>query len=191
MAEQMRYRASCEYTLDRVSDVFDGHVYRDLCRTEIEVDGQKLPCNYFSDPRDIALGLSTDGFAPFRRRKTTTWPIIVYNYNLPPDIRFHRQYILCLGVVPGPKKPKDFDSFLWPAVEEFLALVLGTRAYDALQHELFLLRAHLIVIGGDIPAISMLMRMKGHNGLSPCRMCKIKGLRIPNSRATTHYVPLD
>ena len=84
-----------------------------------------------------------------------------------------------------------FDSFLWPAVEEFLTLVLGTRAYDALLHELFLLRAHLILIGGDIPAISMVMRMKGHNGLSPCRMCKIKGLRIPNSRTTTHYVPLD
>ena len=70
-------------------------------------------------------------------------------------------------------------------------LVLGTRAYDALLHELFLLWAHLILIGGDIPAISMVMRMKGHNGLSPCWMCKIKGLCIPNSHATTHYVPLD
>ena len=69
----------------------------------------------------------------------TAWPIIVYNFNLPPDIRFHREYILCLGVVPGPKKPKDFDSFLWPAVEEFLRLILGTHTYDALQRELFLL----------------------------------------------------
>jgi len=191
MAEQMRYRASCEYEPDWVNDIFDGHIYCNLCHTKIEVDGQQLPSNYFSDPHDIALGLSTDGFAPFQRQKTTAWPIIIYNFNLPPDIRFHHQYILCLGVVPGPKKPKDFDSFLWPAVEEFLTLVLGTRAYDALVHKLFLLCAHLILIGGDIPAISMVMRMKGHNGLSPCRMCKIKGLRIPNSRATTHYVPLD
>ncbi|KAJ7468888.1 hypothetical protein B0H11DRAFT_1402930 [Mycena galericulata] len=37
----------------------------------------------------------------------------------------------------------------------------------------------------------MFMRMKGHNGISPCRMCKILGLRIPGSKATTHYVPLD
>lgn len=37
----------------------------------------------------------------------------------------------------------------------------------------------------------MFMRMKGHNGVSPCRMCKIVGLRVPGSRATTHYVPLD
>ncbi|KAF7349597.1 hypothetical protein MSAN_01685200 [Mycena sanguinolenta] len=33
--------------------------------------------------------------------------------------------------------------------------------------------------------------MKGHNGVSPCRMCKIIGLRVPDARATTHYVPLD
>ncbi|KAG6847183.1 hypothetical protein H0H93_009630 [Arthromyces matolae] len=37
----------------------------------------------------------------------------------------------------------------------------------------------------------MLMRMKGHNGKSPCRMCEIKAVRVPESRATTHYVPLD
>ena len=146
----MRYRASCEYEPDWVSDIFNGHIYHDLCHTKIEVDGQRLPCNYFSDPHDIALGLSTDGFAPFQCRKTTTWPIIVYNFNLPPDIHFHCQYILCLGVVPGPKKPKDFDSSLWPAVEEFLRLALGTRAYDALECKLFLLQAHLILIGGDI-----------------------------------------
>ena len=191
MADKMQYRASYDHQQDQVGDIFDGHIYQDLWKKEIEVDGQQLHCCYFSDPCDIALGLSTDGFAPFRRQKMTAWLIIVYNFNLPPDICFHREYILCLGMVPGPKKPKDFDSFLWPAVEEFLRLILGTCTYDALQHELFLLRAHLIVISGDIPALSMLMCMKGHNGLSPCRMCKIKGLHVPDSHATTHYVPLD
>ena len=35
------------------------------------------------------------------------------------------------------------------------------------------------------------MRMKGHNAISPCRMCNIQGVRIPSSRITTHYVPLN
>lgn len=42
-----------------------------------------------------------------------------------------------------------------------------------------------------MPAIAKLMRMKGHNGLLPCRFCKIRGIRIPNSRSPAHYVPLD
>jgi hypothetical protein len=54
----------------------------------------------------------------------------------------------------------------------------------------FLLRAYLIVVFGDIPTISMIMRMKGHNGCSPCHMCEIQGIRIPSSQVTTHYVLL-
>ncbi|KAJ8089147.1 hypothetical protein PM082_014395 [Marasmius tenuissimus] len=37
----------------------------------------------------------------------------------------------------------------------------------------------------------MIMRMKGHNGFSPCPLCNITGLRVPDSSAITHYVPLD
>ncbi|KIY60656.1 hypothetical protein CYLTODRAFT_363809, partial [Cylindrobasidium torrendii FP15055 ss-10] len=57
---------------------------------------------------------------------------------------------------------------------------------------IFALRAFLIVAFGDIPAVSALMGMKGHNARSPCRMCEITGVRIPSKpRVTTHYVPLD
>ena len=37
----------------------------------------------------------------------------------------------------------------------------------------------------------MIMRMKGHNAISPCRLCNIQGVRIPSSRITTHYTPLN
>ncbi|KIJ63923.1 hypothetical protein HYDPIDRAFT_91839 [Hydnomerulius pinastri MD-312] len=56
---------------------------------------------------------------------------------------------------------------------------------------MFLLCAFLIIVAGDIPAISMVMRIKGHNGYSPCRMCKILGIQVPGSRNTTNYIPLD
>jgi hypothetical protein len=37
------------------------------------------------------------------------------------------------------KKPKDFDSFLWPLVEELLQLELGVQAHDMAQSEIFAL----------------------------------------------------
>ncbi|KAI0822204.1 hypothetical protein BC628DRAFT_706526 [Trametes gibbosa] len=37
----------------------------------------------------------------------------------------------------------------------------------------------------------MVMRMKGHNGSCPCRMCTIRAIQIPDSRNPIHYVPLD
>jgi hypothetical protein len=192
MAKDMGYRANVHaHTPGVTTDVFDGANYRHLRTQRVKLDGKVYDHKYFADNRDIALGLSTDGFAPFKRRKNTAWPLVIFNYNLPPEIRFHINNILALGVIPGPKKPVDLDSFLWPLLRELLRLATGVRAFDSLTSKLFSLRAYLILVFGDIPAMSMIMRMKGHNGLSPCRMCEITGLRVPGTSATTHYVPLD
>ena len=80
------------------------------------------------------------------------------------------------------------DSFLYPLVQELLKLSIGVRAYDVVEKEIFTLCAYLITTFSDIPAVSMLLCMKGHNACSPCHLCTIQGIRIPNSRITTHYV---
>ena len=54
----------------------------------------------------------------------------------------------------------------------------------------FLLHPYLIVVFGNIPAVSMIMCMKGHNGHSPCCMCEIQGICIPSSPMTMYYAPL-
>ncbi|THU79781.1 hypothetical protein K435DRAFT_568293, partial [Dendrothele bispora CBS 962.96] len=54
-----------------VKDVFDGKLYRELCHENVVVGDETLPHRYFDDRRDVALGLSTDGFSPFKRRKHT------------------------------------------------------------------------------------------------------------------------
>ena len=190
-AEQMRYRANAHiHTPGKINDVFDGSHYRSLLGQQVHLNGKNLSHKFFEDHRDIALGLSADGFTPFRKRKSSTWAFILFNYNLPPDIRFHVENIMTLGVV-GPRKPVDPDSFLWPAIQELLRLLVGVRAFDAVTSSIFCLRAFLILVFGDIPAVALLMRMKGHNSIFPCRMCNISGIRIPGSRSTTHYVPLD
>ena len=40
--------------------------------------------------------------------------------------------------------------------------------FDVISQSLFLLHAYLILAFGDIPAITLIMRMKGQNGISPC-----------------------
>jgi len=162
-------------------DIFDGLHYCLLLGEHVVAGDQRLAHHYFSDHRDIALGFATDGFAPFKKWKQTMWILLIFNYNLPPDQHFQQDNILCVGIIPGPKNPWDTDSFIYPLVQELLKLAVGVSAYDALSHSVFTLHAYLITAFGDIPAISMLMNMKGHNGVSPCRMCEIKGIGIPDS----------
>jgi hypothetical protein len=202
LAEKMRNRAQRDTVIaeevaagaarSKVRDIFDSTNYEDLKKRKIKIHDQTLPRKYFADPRDVALGLCTDGVGPFKTRKVTCWPLIVFNYNLPTDLMFLLEYIMSLGVIPGPNKPKDVDSFLWAFGEEMLQLANGVRTFDIIESEFFMLRAFLILAFGDIPAISMLMRMKGHNGICPCRMCTITGLRVPgDTNNMAHYVPLD
>ena len=188
-AQKLRYRFNHQHDPKKMTDVFDGIHYRTLQKSFVNIAGEQLPSFFFSDPRDIALGLSTDGFGLFKRRNKSAWPLVIFNYNLPPEERFQKKYVISLGVIP--KKPWDMDSFLWPAVQEFLQLKIGVSAFDAISKTRFVLRAFLILAFGDIPAISMVMRMKGHNAYLPCRMCEIHGVRIPSSRTTTYYVPLS
>ncbi|EJD42287.1 hypothetical protein AURDEDRAFT_38959, partial [Auricularia subglabra TFB-10046 SS5] len=76
-AEQMAYRhkATQEHEPGKLRDYVDGAHYRWLLGkcVQVDVDGKPVRARYkyFSDWHDIALGLSTDGFAPFKRRKQT------------------------------------------------------------------------------------------------------------------------
>ena len=92
----------------------------------------------FSDPRDVALGFSTDGFGPFKQRNKTAWPLIIFNYNIPSKERFQKKHIIFLGTIPGPKKPANMDFFLWPMVQELLQLAIGVSAFDAIAQVSFL-----------------------------------------------------
>jgi hypothetical protein len=188
LASVMRYQAKHQLNTKKISDIFDGRLYKELLTTCVTVGGEEMPFNHFSDPQDIALGVSTDGFAPHKHCTKTCWPVVGFDYNLPPNVRFHQENIIPLGTIPGPKKPQDFGSFIWPLMEELLQLELGVKAYDALSETLFILHAYLIVVFGDIPAMSLLMRMKGHNARLPCRMCKIVGVCGPFKN---YYVPLN
>jgi len=150
------------------TDIFDGLHYCALLGERVVVGDQRLAHHCFLDDRDIILGFATDSFAPFKKRKHTVWILLVFNYNLPPDECFQKDNILCVGIIPGPKKPHDADLFIYPLMQELLELSTGVSAYDALSCSIFALCAYLITAFGDIPAISMLMHMKGHNALCPC-----------------------
>ena len=54
--------------------------------------------------------------------------------------------------------------------------------------EFFVLWAYLILLFGDMPAISKLLMMKGHNSHCPCRYCEIRGVQIPGEKV--NYFPL-
>ncbi|QRV91965.1 Transposase family Tnp2 protein [Ceratobasidium sp. AG-Ba] len=188
MADEMGYRARYKPEPGVIRDIFDGAQYQRLCDKRVWTTRESFDYKYFSMPTDIAMGLSTDGFGPFKQRKTSCWPLLLFNYNLPPTIRFHLEHILCLGVIPGPKEPKDPGSFLQPLIDKLEELAAGVPAWDSINKRPFCLRAYLIACFGDMPAVAKLMCMKGPGGKQPCRACNILGTQHPNGK---YYAALN
>ncbi|KAF8139630.1 hypothetical protein EV363DRAFT_1146843, partial [Boletus edulis] len=62
MAARMSYRRDFQPHESKIRDVFDSAHYQHLLRHRVILDGEKLSHRYFSDPRDIALSLSTDSY---------------------------------------------------------------------------------------------------------------------------------
>jgi hypothetical protein len=115
-AKQLRYRseyiAKEEYNINNtIGDVFDSAQYKYL--------SQK---GYFQDDRDIALLGSIDGYQLFRQKCDDCWIVLFINANLPPEQRVKKENLLITSIIPGPKAPKDFNSFMKPIVEELCLL---------------------------------------------------------------------
>lgn len=115
-SETLRYRhtytSTNEYTIgNQISDVFDGFRYKTL-----------VSSGFFSDSRDIALIASTDGYQIFCQKRNDCWVILLINANLPPDVRVKRENLMISALIPGPKEPKNFNSFLQPLVDELKQL---------------------------------------------------------------------
>ncbi|XP_039138852.1 uncharacterized protein LOC120276193 [Dioscorea cayenensis subsp. rotundata] len=70
------------------------------------------------DPRNVRLGLSSDGFNAFKLLSTSysTWPVVLIPYNLPPWIGMKQSSFILSMIIPGDKGP----ALLW-TINDFLA----------------------------------------------------------------------
>ena len=101
-ATKMCYRAEYMHEPD-FSRTFLMVPITSLCSTPLSPLMEPILFFFFSDECDISLGLLTDGFAPFKRHDVTRWTIILFNYNLPPEICFLKKYCIHIATVLGPK----------------------------------------------------------------------------------------
>ena len=91
----------------KIGDVFDGNRYKSL-----------VALGLFPDYRDVALIASTDGYQLFRQKRNDCWIVLFLNANLPLSQRVKKENLMIIAVIPGPKSPKDFNSFLQPLINE-------------------------------------------------------------------------
>ncbi|XXG72498.1 hypothetical protein AAC387_Pa07g1577 [Persea americana] len=112
---------------------------------------------YFAaEPRNVRLGLASDGFNPFGTVSIahSTWPVVLIPYNLPPWMCMKQPFLVMSLLIPGPRGPgNDVDVYLQPLVDELKELREdGLHTWDASSNQNFLMRVVLLWTINDFPA---------------------------------------
>ncbi|PKU63659.1 Retrovirus-related Pol polyprotein from transposon TNT 1-94 [Dendrobium catenatum] len=138
--------------------------------------------SFAAEPRNIRLGLCTDGFTPYSQTATpySCWPVILTPYNLPPEMCMTTPFMFLTLIIPGPHNPKaKIDIYLQPLIDDLKLLwEEGVLTYDISIKQNFLLRAALLWTIGDFPAYGMLSGWSTAGKLA-CPYC------MENSKAFT------
>ncbi|KAK3225734.1 hypothetical protein Dsin_005596 [Dipteronia sinensis] len=76
---------------------------------------------HIKDPRNVRLGLSTDGFNSFGNISNAynMWLVVLVPYNLPPWKCMKTPFLMMSLLIPGPQAlGKDIDVYLRPLIDE-------------------------------------------------------------------------
>lgn len=81
---------------------------------------------FAQEDRNLRLGLATDGVNPFSIKRSThsTWPVLIFNYNLPPWLTTKKHFVMLSLIIPGKRSVTGdtFDTYLQPLVDELKIL---------------------------------------------------------------------
>jgi hypothetical protein len=156
--------------------------------------------DFAADPRNLRLGLATDGFNPFGNMSNSysMWPVLVTPYNQAPWTCTDQSNCMMALLIPGPKSPgKDFDVFMQPLIRDLQTLWEGVPTRDVCQpkEQNFLLRAAVLYCTHDYPALGT-MSGRVTSGYNACVHCDTDQLavRIINKicyMGHRRFLPLD
>ena len=118
---------------------------------------------------DIVLMLSVDGAQLYAHKASDCWMYIWVIMDLSPDERYKKAYVLPGGFIPGPNKPKNMDSFLFPGLHHLCALQQeGLYIWGASTNQLFISKLFLGLSTADGPGMAYLNGLVGHHGKYGC-----------------------
>ena len=139
-------------------------------------------------PDDMVLMFAMDGAQLYQDKQSDCWIYMWVVFDLAPDLRYRKRYVLPGGFIPGPNNPKNSDSYLFPGFHHLAAIQKeGLNAWDGKDSREFVSRPFLHLGGADSPGSVHFTGLVGHHGAFPCRLyCNLKGCHVPGAG---HYYP--
>ena len=117
--------------------------------------------------------MNVDWLKPFERSAYSIGVIYLVVQNLPRSLCFKLENVIVVGLIPGPREPKNtINSYLKPLINDLLKLWEGVkmRTSGSILARTFV-RAALGYITSDIPATHKICGFYGIRAKKGCSKC--------------------
>ena len=149
---------------EKMSDVYQGQVWSEFQ----EYNNEPL----LAYPYSLGLMMNFDFFQPYKHVAYSVGVLYLVIMNLPRNVRFKRENVLLIGILPGPREPsKDINAYLNPLVDELLMFFEGVSINihsSAIEKKI---RCVLLCISSDVPAGRKTCGFLGHGAHFGCSKC--------------------
>ena len=148
-------------------DVYDGKVWSDFQT----VDGQP----FLSEKHTFGMMINVDWFLPYKHVKSYHVSAIYMVFmNLPRHVRFQRENVLLIGILPGPNESShDINTFLRPLVDKLQSFWTGINMTIHGYATDKLIKCALLCGSCDIPAGRKAFGFLSHNAKFGCSRCLV------------------
>ena len=132
---------------------------------------------------DVMVLFSLDGAQLYRDKASECWFFVWIIFDLSPDLRYKKPYVLPAGFVPGPNKPGNIESFVLPSLRHASALQKeGLNCWDGLQEKWIKSRPFFFAGTADTKGLPAISGLVGHSGKHGCRLyCGFPGRHKPGA----------
>lgn len=167
LVQRENYERDCELWRERrvdenfMTDVYDGSVWQSF-----------IDNGFLSEPRRYGMMVNVDWFQPFQHTPYSVGAIYLINFNLPRAVRFMRQNVILVGLIPSNPEPPT-NTFVKPMVDELStawADGFQMKSYESPDEEVTF-KVALMCVGCDIPASRKLCGFLGHAATVGCSRC--------------------
>ena len=157
------WRACFKQDSEDLRDIYDGQIWKDFMYF------QGSP--FLGQKNNIGLMMNIDWFQPFKHRTYSIGVIYLVIMNLPREIRYKRENIIIVGLLPGPSEPpKTMNTYLTPLVSDLILLWKG-YSFKLPGDKTILVRCALLCVACDLPAGRKVCGFLSHAANLGCSRC--------------------
>ena len=185
-AAEANFIASCEHWHSRTStpgileDVYDGKLWQEF----LHYNGRP----FLAAPYHFGLLLNIDWFQPYKHTTSSVGVIYLTVLNLPRSVRYKRENVIIVGIIPGPNEPShNINSYLQPLVDELLDFWNGVKMLSSNSTQKTV-RCLLLGVSCDLPAGRKVCGFLGHSAKFGCSKCLKE---FPGSVGSMDYSGFD